>query len=112
MTTSRCCGPRIGREIRDRLASVLGADIDPDVIDSLEMLNIGAPARAGMDGLIDRERRRGCVLNTAMARQRAGAVIHGDVAASMIYVLSPAQLAEHKETSCGKPAGHGGGTPD
>ena len=39
---------RIGREIRDRLASALGADIDPDVIDSLEMLYSGALVRAGM----------------------------------------------------------------
>lgn len=39
---------RIGREIRDRLAAALGADIDPGVIDSLEMLYSGALVRAGM----------------------------------------------------------------
>ena len=39
---------RIGREIRDRLTAALGADVDPDVIDSLEMLYSGALVRAGM----------------------------------------------------------------
>jgi len=39
---------RIGREIRDRLASALGPDVDADVIDSLEMLYSGALVRAGM----------------------------------------------------------------
>ena len=39
---------RIGRDIRDRLAAALGPDIDPDVIDSLEMLYSGALVRAGM----------------------------------------------------------------
>jgi TetR/AcrR family transcriptional regulator, cholesterol catabolism regulator len=39
---------RIGREIRDRLATALGSDVDPDVIDSLEMLYSGALVRAGM----------------------------------------------------------------
>jgi AcrR family transcriptional regulator len=39
---------RIGREIRDRITSALGAGIDPDVIDSLEMLYSGALVRAGM----------------------------------------------------------------
>ena len=39
---------RIGRDIRDRLTAALGPDIDPDVIDSLEMLYSGALVRAGM----------------------------------------------------------------
>jgi TetR/AcrR family transcriptional regulator, cholesterol catabolism regulator len=39
---------RIGRDIRDRLAAALGADVDPDVVDSLEMLYSGALVRAGM----------------------------------------------------------------
>jgi len=39
---------RIGREIRDRLSTALGADVDADVIDSLEMLYSGALVRAGM----------------------------------------------------------------
>lgn len=39
---------RIGLDIRERLASALGSDIDPDVIDSLEMLYSGALVRAGM----------------------------------------------------------------
>jgi AcrR family transcriptional regulator len=39
---------RIGRDIRDRLTTALGSDIDPAVIDSLEMLYSGALVRAGM----------------------------------------------------------------
>lgn len=39
---------RIGRDIRDRLAAALGADVDPDVIDALKMLYSGALVRAGM----------------------------------------------------------------
>ena len=39
---------RIGRDIRNRLATALGPDTDPDVIDSLEMLYSGALVRAGM----------------------------------------------------------------
>ncbi|MCT7661509.1 TetR/AcrR family transcriptional regulator [Mycobacterium deserti] len=39
---------RIGRDIRDRLTSALGPTVDPDVIDSLEMLYSGALVRAGM----------------------------------------------------------------
>lgn len=39
---------RIGRDIRDRLASALGPDTDLDVIESLEMLYAGALVRAGM----------------------------------------------------------------
>ncbi len=39
---------RIGRDIRDRLATALGPDTDPDVLDSLEMLYSGALVRAGM----------------------------------------------------------------
>ena len=39
---------RIGRDIRDRLAAALGPDIDPDIVDSLEMLYSGALVRAGM----------------------------------------------------------------
>jgi len=39
---------RIGRDIRDRLAAALGTEVDPDVIDSLEMLYSGALVRAGM----------------------------------------------------------------
>lgn len=39
---------RIGRDIRDRLTAALGPDVDPDVIDSLEMLYSGALVRAGM----------------------------------------------------------------
>lgn len=39
---------RIGLEIRDRLSAALGPDVDPDVIDSLELLYSGALVRAGM----------------------------------------------------------------
>ncbi|GAC1400206.1 MAG: TetR/AcrR family transcriptional regulator [Mycobacterium sp.] len=39
---------RIGHDIRDRLAAALGPGIDPDIIDSLEMLYSGALVRAGM----------------------------------------------------------------
>ena len=39
---------RIGRDIRGRLSAALGPDVDPDVIDSLEMLYSGALVRAGM----------------------------------------------------------------
>lgn len=39
---------RIGRDIRDRLTAALGPGIDPDVIDTLEMLYSGALVRAGM----------------------------------------------------------------
>ncbi len=39
---------RIGRDIRDRLAAALGPDVNPDVIDTLEMLYSGALVRAGM----------------------------------------------------------------
>jgi AcrR family transcriptional regulator len=39
---------RIGRDIHDRLADALGPEIDPAVIDSLEMLYSGALVRAGM----------------------------------------------------------------
>lgn len=39
---------RIGLEIQDRLAKALGADTDPDVIESLELLYAGALVRAGM----------------------------------------------------------------
>lgn len=39
---------RIGRDIRDRLATALGPGTDPDVIESLEMLYSGALVRAGM----------------------------------------------------------------
>ena len=39
---------RIGRDIRDRLAAALGPDIDPAVLDALEMLYSGALVRAGM----------------------------------------------------------------
>lgn len=39
---------RIGFDIRERLAAALGPDIDPDVIDSLELLYSGALVRAGM----------------------------------------------------------------
>ncbi|MGV0714384.1 TetR family transcriptional regulator [Mycolicibacterium sp. XJ662] len=39
---------RIGRDLRRRLATALDADVDPDVIDSLEMLYSGALVRAGM----------------------------------------------------------------
>ena len=39
---------RIGRDIRDRLASALGPQTDPDVIDTLEMLYSGVLVRAGM----------------------------------------------------------------
>lgn len=39
---------RIGRDIRDRLAAALGPDVDPDVLESLEMLYSGALVRAGM----------------------------------------------------------------
>jgi AcrR family transcriptional regulator len=39
---------RIGRDIRGRLSAALGPGVDPDVIDSLEMLYSGALVRAGM----------------------------------------------------------------
>ncbi|AMO58973.1 transcriptional regulator [Mycolicibacterium phlei] len=39
---------RIGLDIRARLASALGPDVDEDVIDALELLNAGALVRAGM----------------------------------------------------------------
>jgi AcrR family transcriptional regulator len=39
---------RIGHDIRGRLSAALGPDVDPDVIDSLEMLYSGALVRAGM----------------------------------------------------------------
>jgi TetR/AcrR family transcriptional regulator, cholesterol catabolism regulator len=39
---------RIGRDIRDRLSAALGPTIDPDIVDSLEMLYSGALVRAGM----------------------------------------------------------------
>jgi AcrR family transcriptional regulator len=39
---------RIGRDIRERLTAALGPDIDPDVLESLEMLYSGALVRAGM----------------------------------------------------------------
>lgn len=39
---------RIGLDIRERLAAALGSDVDPDVIDTLEMLYAGALVRAGM----------------------------------------------------------------
>ena len=39
---------RIGRDLRDPLAAALGPDIDPEIIDSLEMLYSGALVRAGM----------------------------------------------------------------
>jgi AcrR family transcriptional regulator len=39
---------RIGREIRDRLATALGARNDPDIIETLELLYAGALVRAGM----------------------------------------------------------------
>jgi hypothetical protein len=39
---------RIGSDIRDRLTAALGTDVDPDVIDALEMLYSGALVRAGM----------------------------------------------------------------
>ena len=39
---------RIGRDIRDRLAAALGDDVDPTVVDSLELLYSGALVRAGM----------------------------------------------------------------
>lgn len=39
---------RIGQDIRGRLSAALGPDVDPDVIDSLEMLYSGALVRAGM----------------------------------------------------------------
>lgn len=39
---------RIGLDIRQRLATALGPDTDPDVIDALEMLYSGALVRAGM----------------------------------------------------------------
>jgi hypothetical protein len=41
-------GDPAARVIRDRLTAALGPDIDPDVIDSLEMLYSGALVRAGM----------------------------------------------------------------
>lgn len=39
---------RIGEDIRGRLAAALAPDVDPDVIESLEMLYSGALVRAGM----------------------------------------------------------------
>jgi AcrR family transcriptional regulator len=39
---------RIGRDIRDRLTAAVGPAVDPDVVDSLEMLYSGALVRAGM----------------------------------------------------------------
>lgn len=39
---------RIGLEIQARLGTALGADTDPDVIESLELLYAGALVRAGM----------------------------------------------------------------
>ena len=39
---------RIGRVIRDRLAEAVGADADPGVVDTLELLYSGALVRAGM----------------------------------------------------------------
>ncbi len=39
---------RIAVEINQRLTSALGADIDPDVVESLELLYAGALVRAGM----------------------------------------------------------------
>ncbi|WP_330183898.1 TetR/AcrR family transcriptional regulator [Nocardia sp. NBC_01503] len=39
---------RIGAEIRQRLVDALGADADPEVVDTLEMLYAGALLRAGM----------------------------------------------------------------
>ena len=39
---------RIGHDIRGRLSAALGPDVDPDVIESLEMLYSGALVRAGM----------------------------------------------------------------
>ncbi|MFI7000813.1 TetR/AcrR family transcriptional regulator [Nocardia sp. NPDC050175] len=39
---------RIGAEIRKRLIRALGADPDPDVVESLELLYAGALVRAGM----------------------------------------------------------------
>lgn len=39
---------RIGLDIRDRLATALGPDADPDEIEALEMLYAGALVRAGM----------------------------------------------------------------
>ena len=39
---------RIGLDIRQRLATALGPDTDPEVIESLEMLYSGALVRAGM----------------------------------------------------------------
>jgi AcrR family transcriptional regulator len=39
---------RIGRDIRNRLTVALGPDVDPDVIETLELLYSGALVRAGM----------------------------------------------------------------
>lgn len=39
---------RIGREIRGRLEAALGADFDPNVLESLELLYAGALLRAGI----------------------------------------------------------------
>ncbi|WP_194833488.1 TetR family transcriptional regulator [Nocardia sp. XZ_19_369] len=39
---------RIGTEIRKRIMRALGADADPDVVESLELLYAGALVRAGM----------------------------------------------------------------
>ncbi|MFC4127952.1 TetR family transcriptional regulator [Nocardia rhizosphaerae] len=39
---------RIGREIRRRIATALGPEPDPDVVESFEMLYAGALVRAGM----------------------------------------------------------------
>lgn len=39
---------RIGRDIRDRLSQAVGADADPGVVDTLELLYSGALVRAGM----------------------------------------------------------------
>lgn len=39
---------RIGRDIHDRLVGALGADGDPDIVESLELLYAGALVRAGM----------------------------------------------------------------
>ncbi|WP_067825507.1 TetR/AcrR family transcriptional regulator [Nocardia inohanensis] len=39
---------RIGAEIRNRLVEALGADLDPKLVDTLEMLYAGAMLRAGI----------------------------------------------------------------
>jgi hypothetical protein len=39
---------RIGRDVRDRLVTALGPDTDYDVIESLELLYVGALVWAGM----------------------------------------------------------------